>query len=162
MPSLRSALYLQAAVTALFSLAKDDASGWTLATMVVAAGAVFVGAALQPTPQMRTGALAFEGFAVAFGIFGVVAGHFVPGTIIAVAMLIRLSSGTAALAFTGTPKPPLQVFGAPAAQTEQPPVPPQPRRSPVPPPTPPVRPGVPVQPGPVASRAASMTILPNR
>lgn len=162
MHSLRSALYLQAAVTALYSLAKDGGGGWTLATMVVAAGAVFVGAALQPTPQMRTGALAFEGFAVAFGIFGVVGGHYVPGTIIAIGMLIRLSSGTAALAFTGTPQPPLQVFGAPVAQTEEPHVPPQPRRSPVPPPTPPVLPTVPAQPGPAASRAASMTILPGR
>ncbi|MCU1592839.1 MAG: hypothetical protein JWO12_231, partial [Frankiales bacterium] len=64
MAQLRSALYLQAAITAVFGLWRGGGGLWTMATLVVAAAAVFLGAALQPTQQMRTAALAFEGVAV--------------------------------------------------------------------------------------------------
>ena len=182
MHSLRSALYLQAAVTALFGLAKGGSGTWTFATMVVAAGAVFIGSALQPTPGMRNAALGYEGLAVAFGVVGLVADHYVPGTILAVGLGIQLLGANAALAFTGTPAPTLQVFGAPLPVPPPPPVvPEQPVASPVLPPPlalPAPAPAVPAQPeapvqleapvqvAPViaAPRSAmpSMTILPSR
>ncbi|MCW2598707.1 MAG: hypothetical protein JWM02_536 [Frankiales bacterium] len=115
MTSLRSTLYVQAALTALYGLTRSDGVAWTLLTMVIAAGAVFVGAALQPIPSMRTGLLAFEGIAVAFGAVGVTAHHYVPGTVIAVFVLVRLFGPDATRAFTDTPSAGLSVSDAPAA-----------------------------------------------
>lgn len=114
MAQLRSALFLQAAITAFFGLWRGGGGGWTIATMVVAAAAVFIGAALQATPEMRKAAIAFEAAAVAFGVIGIVVGHYVPGTIVAAGALAQLLGANAGLAFTGTPKATLQAFGAPA------------------------------------------------
>lgn len=176
MHSLRSALYLQAAVTALYGLAKGGSGAWTFATMVVAAGAVFIGSALQPTPGMRTGALGYEGLAVAFGVVGLVSDHYVPGTVLALGIGIQLLGADAALAFTGSPRPTLQAFGAPSplpppqpVVPEQPvssPVLPPPVSIPVPSPVVPAQPEGPTQAAPVIvaprSAMASMTILPGR
>ena len=169
--SLRSALFLQAAATALFGLWRGGGGAWTIATMVVAAAAVFIGAALQPTPEMRQAALVFEGVAVAFGVIGLVVGHVVPGTLLGLGALVQLLNPSAALAFTGAAKPTLHVYGAPVA--------PAPAPAPVEPPVVelpvvelpvvelpvvelPVAPVVPVQPAPPTSAVPTMTILPRR
>jgi hypothetical protein len=113
--SLRSSLFLQAALTALYGLLRSDVGSWTILTMIVAAGAVFVGAALLPTPEMRVGALAFECVALAFGAIGLLVGHFVPATLIGVVVLALLVSPGAVREFTGTPAPTLSGYGAPVA-----------------------------------------------
>ncbi|MGB8649384.1 MAG: hypothetical protein WCD35_01850 [Mycobacteriales bacterium] len=116
---MRSALFVQAAVTALFSLANSGAgTGWTLLTLLVAAGAVFLGAALQGTPAMRNAVLAFEGVAAAFGVLGVLGGHYVPGTVIGIGLLIRLANADAGSAFLGLPTP---AYGVPASAAPVPP-----------------------------------------
>jgi hypothetical protein len=113
--SLRSSLFVQAALTALYGLMRSDVGSWTILTMIVAAGAVFVGAALVPTPEMRIGALVFEGVAVAFGAIGLLVGHFVPATLIAIVVIVLLVSAGAVREFTGTPAPTLSGYGAPVA-----------------------------------------------
>jgi hypothetical protein len=149
MSTLRNALFLQAAVTALVGLTGSAGLGWTLLTMVVAAGAVFVGAALQPTPAMRTGLLGFEAAAVVFGLLGLTAGHVVPATLLGLGVLALVLTGEGVRAFAGPPEP------APAW------IPPTPVA-----PEAPVVVDVPVAVAPVvpAARASvsSMTVLPGR
>jgi hypothetical protein len=102
--AFRNRLLLQAAITALVALTgSSGASGWTIPTLVVAAGAVFVGMALRPEPQWRTITIGFEAVAVGFGLLGLVAGHYVPGTIVGGWTLAFLLSGPGAAAFAGTP-----------------------------------------------------------
>jgi hypothetical protein len=113
--SLRSSLLLQAALTALYGLPRSDGGAWTILTMVVAAGAVFVGAALVPTPQMRVGALAFESVAVAFGVIGLLSGHLVPATLIAIGVLVLLVGAGAVREFAGPPAATLSGYRAPVA-----------------------------------------------
>jgi hypothetical protein len=73
---------------------------------------------MRPEPRWRGYVVGFEGVAVAYGLVALVAGHYVPGTLVAGYTLARLLSAEAAGAFAGTPTwaPPL-----PAAQpTAQP------------------------------------------
>src|SRR4051812_41162864 len=100
----RNRLLLQAALTALFALTGSaGASGWTIPTLVVAAGAVFVGLALRPEPQWLRVTIGFELLAVAYGLVGLGAGHYVPGTFVAGWTLVHLLNGAGAAAFAGEP-----------------------------------------------------------
>src|SRR3954447_6983487 len=99
----RNRLLLQPALPALFALTGSaGAGGWTIPTLVVAAGAVFVGMALRPEPQWRMITIGFEAAAVTFGLLGLVAGHYVPGTIVGGWTLAFLLSAPGAAAFAGT------------------------------------------------------------
>ena len=151
----RRALLLQAAVTAGYGLMRSSDTGWTLLTMVVASAGVFLGTALQPTPGMRTAVLGFEAGAVAFGLVGVVAGHFVPGALLALVTLVQVATAEGAAAFAGEAVPVLEVPGAP----QPPPVAPPPAKVLVPYPTAPA--DAPAVPAPASRTApAAMTVLP--
>jgi hypothetical protein len=104
--AVRALLVVQAGLTAVFALT-SPLGGWTLATMLVAAGTVFVAAMVQPTPQWRSILSAVEGFAVAFGLLALSGGHFVPGTIVAGGVLAMVTHGSAAPAFAGEPVGPV-------------------------------------------------------
>ena len=108
--SLRNELYLQAAATALYGLARPDGRVWTALTMAVAAGAVFLGAAVQPTAALRTAVLAFEGVAVTVGLVGVLTGHAVPGTLLGLVVLVQLAGRG-----SRSPSPALEGYGVPVA-----------------------------------------------
>ncbi|MCW2672023.1 MAG: hypothetical protein JWP14_612 [Frankiales bacterium] len=167
----RGRLVLQALLTTGFAMTGSSvSSGWTLPTLLVAAAGVFVGLAMRPEPRWRGYVVGFEGVAVAYGLVALVAGHYVPGTLVAGYTLARLLSAEAAGAFAGTPTwaPPL-----PAAQPTAQPValapvyPSEPAY--LPPPVPvaavpaPVPAPVPVLPQqPLAPRQAAMTVLPGR
>ena len=114
--SARSTLLVQAAVTLLFGLLRPAPSAaWTVGTIAVVTAAVGLAAALQPTAALRTAVLGFEGVALAFGALGLVAGHYVPGTIIGVSLLIRLAQ-TSVDDFVAVPQPLLPVpVSAPGA-----------------------------------------------
>ena len=124
---VRTQLFVQAGVTALFALtARSGLDGWTMLTLVVAAGAVFLGISVQPQPVWRQAVLGFEAAAVAYGALALVSAHYVPGTIIAVATLVRIGSADGAAAFVGAPSAPLWAppAGAPVpgyAVPQQPP-----------------------------------------
>jgi hypothetical protein len=156
--SLRSALFFQAALTAGWGLLRSSGGPWTILTMVVAAGAVFVGAALQPTSDWRTWLLAFEGLAVTYGVLSLPAHHVVPATALAVTVLGLALTGGAKLSFAGRPVGTLgggpdlsatlvqeTAFFAQAPVVEVPQIPVQ---------------EIPVQAPAVTSAPASMTILP--
>ncbi|HUR74253.1 MAG TPA: hypothetical protein VMZ00_08250, partial [Sporichthya sp.] len=103
---VRQHLFVQAAVTLLFGLLRPaPSSGWTVATVAVAVAAVGLGAALSSTHVMRNAVLGFEVAALAFGVLGLVAGHYVPGTIVGLHLLIKLwgiSSAEFAAALDGS------------------------------------------------------------
>lgn len=120
----RSRLILQAVITAVLAMSNGTSSGWTIPTLVVAAGAVFVGLAMRAEPAWRWYTVGYEGLAIAFGLVALVSGHYVPGTIIAGWTLYFLLSHAGAGAFAGTPTwapPP-----APAPAAWAPPAPPAP------------------------------------
>lgn len=100
---LRGRLLLQAAVTALYALAgRGSSSGWTVPTVIVAVGAVFVALAMRPEPTWRWVVTGYEGFAVAFGAVALMSAHYVPGTVIAgYTLCFLLQHGGAA--FAGVP-----------------------------------------------------------
>jgi hypothetical protein len=185
----RSRLILQAVITAVLALSNGTASsGWTIPTLVVAAGAVFVGLAMRAEPAWRWYTVGYEGFAIAFGLVALVSGHYVPGTIIAGWTMYFLLSHAGAGAFAGTPSwapptapvawgPPVPVPAyAGAAPTYPPPTPgyapavpvygaPAQPTAPPPPPmaaAPVVPPAADVPAQPLPTRPASMTILPGR
>lgn len=100
---LRGRLLLQAGLTALFAVAGSSAAGgWTVPTLVVAAATVFVSLAMRPEPTWRWPVTGYVGFTVAYGAFALVAGHYVPGTIVGAYTLFALSQHGAA-AFAGAP-----------------------------------------------------------
>ncbi|HUR13664.1 MAG TPA: hypothetical protein VM097_04145 [Mycobacteriales bacterium] len=104
-PGTRSALLLQAAVTLLFGLLRSGTgSAWGLATVVIAVVAVGLAAALQATPAFRSAVLAYEVLALAFGAFGAASGHYVPGTVIGLVLLIKLAQ-TPVSDLTHVPEP---------------------------------------------------------
>jgi hypothetical protein len=127
----RALLVAQAGVTAACAVL-GELTGWTFLTLAVAAGAVFVAAALQQTPTWRWYVVGFEGCCVAFGLAALVSAHLVPGTAVAAGALLWLTSASAARAFAGRPEPVLPGLH-PAAPSEPVvgalPVPPQPRPS---------------------------------
>lgn len=130
---LRGRLLLQAAVTAVYALAGGSASsGWTVPTLVVAVGAVFVALAMRQEPTWRLVVTGYEGFAVTFGAVALVSAHYVPGTILAAYTLFFLLQHGAA-AFAGAPAwdgsvlaPPVPypAYPAPVAPPTAPPLPP--------------------------------------
>ena len=99
----RGRLFLQAVVTAVLAMSGSPSSGWTVPTLVVAAGAVFVGLAMRVEPSWRWYVVGYEGFAIAFGLVALVSGHYVPGTVLAGWTLYYLLSPAGAGAFAGTP-----------------------------------------------------------
>lgn len=102
--AFRNRLLLQAAITALLAVTgRSGTGGWTVPTLVVAAGAVFIALALRPEPQWRAVVIGYEAVAVAFGLLGLVAGHYVPGTIVGGWTLAYLLSAPGAAAFAGAP-----------------------------------------------------------
>ena len=105
---------LQAVITAVLAMSHGT-SGWTIPTLVVAAGAVFVGLAMRAEPAWRWYTVGYEGFAIAFGLVALVSGHYVPGTIVAGWTMYFLLSHVGAGAFAGAPTwaPPVP---APSAQ----------------------------------------------
>ena len=147
-------LLVQAAVTALFALLHPG--GWVVPTLVVAAGAVFVALAMRPEPQWRLVVTGYVALSIAFGLVGLVSGHDVPGTIVAVITLVGLLDGSGAAAFAGVPtqlplpvQPTLTTYAAPVPQpvaAAYPPPPPPPARAAAPP----------------VPRSAAMTVLPGR
>jgi hypothetical protein len=175
----RTRLLLQAALTALFALSgAAGAGGWTIPTLMVAAGAVVVGLAFRPEPQWRTVAVAFEVVAVGYGLVGLGAGHYVPGTFVAAWTLVHLLSGPGAVALepsgavvepygaeAAPPVPVAVVPQQPSAPVEAalPEPPPAPVASPaaLAPPAPVVPPAPPVPAAPRAM-AAARTVLPGQ
>ncbi|MFN2539838.1 MAG: hypothetical protein ABR549_17035 [Mycobacteriales bacterium] len=159
----RGRLILQAVVTALFAMTGSSASGWTIPTLLVAAGAVFVGLAMRQEPSWRWYTVGYEGFAIAYGLVGLVSGHYVPGTLVAGWTLYYLLSHDGAGAFAGTPTwappsaPPTAPWGPPALAGSTP------AQAPFAPPPMPAVPAVfeapPQLPVP---RPATMTILPRK
>lgn len=167
---IKGRLFLQAGFTAVFALLGASASsGWTVPTLLVAAGLVFVGLAMRPEEQWRWIVTGAVGFSVAYGLLAFVSGHYVPGTIVGVYTLVTLLNGSAASAFAGLPsQPPIPappipappitappvpghgtpVYGAPAAAPVVAAYPPPPPPAYVPPAAPPVEavPGQPAQP----------------
>lgn len=120
----RGRLILQAVVTALFALSGSTAaSGWTVPTLLVAAGAVFVGLAMRQEPAWRWYTVGFEGFAIAFGLVGMVSGHYVPGTLVGGWTLYYVLSHDGAAAFAGVPTWAPPAPGMPPAGPWSPPVP---------------------------------------
>jgi hypothetical protein len=103
---VRLLLAAQAAVTALFAVA-GALSGWTYASLLVAAAAVFVATAVHPEPAWRWYALAFEVGSVLFGLAALAAAHSTPGTLVAVAGALWLGGRPGARAFLGAPSAPL-------------------------------------------------------
>src|SRR5438309_5547662 len=96
----RSRLILQAVITAVFAMAGSTASSaWTIPTLVVAAGAVFVGLAMRAEPDWRWYVVGFESLAIGYGLIALVSGHYVPGTIVAGWTLYYLLSQAGAGAF---------------------------------------------------------------
>jgi len=144
----RGRLLLQALVTAALALIGRAASpGWTVTSLVVAAGAVFVSLAMRPEPTWRWSAVGFEALAVGYGLVALVSGHWVPGTLVAGWTLLQLLRPEGAAAFVGTPtwSPPVPV---PAYDAVEPQV------------LPDLPPAIPVQ--PPAPRSAALTVLPGR
>ena len=160
--ALRSALLLQAALTAGYGLLRSTGTGWTLLTMVVASAGVFLATALQPTPGMRTAVLGFEAGAVGFGVLGLAGGHLVPATALGLLTLVQVATAQGAAAFAGEAVPVLQVPGIPpppppAVVVEAPPA--APAQVQVPYPSAPADPPA-VPAGPTRTAVAAMTILP--
>jgi hypothetical protein len=132
----RYALFVQAAVTLVFGLLRPGSStAWTIGTVALAMGAVGLGAALAPTRTTRTAILGFEGFALVFSVLGLAAGHYVPGTVIGLHLLVKLlqtpadefaegpvaavplsASLSAAVPAAPAPEAPPPPWGTPAAQ----------------------------------------------
>jgi hypothetical protein len=161
----RSRLFLQAVVTAVLAMGGSPSSAWTIPTLVVAAGAVFVALAMRVEPSWRWYVVGYEGFAIAFGLVALVSGHYVPGTVLAGWTLYYLLSPAGAGAFAGTPS-----WTPSAAAPWGPPVPvpayagAAPTAAPVPafaPPTPPPAPAfAPPAPPPVAAFPPPTAALP--
>ena len=156
--SLRNELYLQGAATAVYGLARSDGGVWAVLTMAVAAGAVFLGAAVQPTAALRTAVLAFEGVAVAVGLAGLLAGHYLPGTLLGVVVLIQLSGAGSR---SGGSLPALSLYGAPVASPfDYPAMPPQEHQTALAPSSWTAPEGVAPPPGAVASAASAAPGVP--
>jgi hypothetical protein len=92
---VRSALVVQAAITALFSLLPAAGSGghWVAIQLALAAAAGtvawYVG---TPGAATRPVGLGFEGVALAVGVVGVAHHHYIPGTIVGIRVLVGLLS----------------------------------------------------------------------
>jgi hypothetical protein len=102
--SIRASLFIQAALTGLFAFVPTNNKGpWLALQLAFAAGAIVLAALLtSATPAMRVTILGFEGVAVLVGVLGLTQNHYIPGTIIAVGVLIRMLTSHGS-AFTAGP-----------------------------------------------------------
>lgn len=105
---VRLLLAAQAAVTAGFAVS-GSLTGWTFASLLVAAAAVFVAAAVHAELVWRWYALGFELGSVLFGLAALASAHSAPGTLVALVGAAWLGGRSGARAFLGAPAVPLDL-----------------------------------------------------
>nr|MDP9102069.1 hypothetical protein [Actinomycetota bacterium] len=88
--NLQNTLYLQAGLTAVFSVASPTPA-WVVLQLALAAAAVGVSLSLARLgAQGRTAVLALEAVALVIGVLGLTQHHYVPGTIIGLQVLFTV------------------------------------------------------------------------
>jgi len=134
---LSTSLFIQAALTAFFTLAPlgGESGSWRAFELLIAAVAAAVGVFLRSgSPQSRNVVLGFEAIAIAVGAIALVSQHmYMPGTIIGIGVLIRvvnLPSQAPAPVMPGAPMPFGQFGGAPCDPATGQPYAPQPYAQP--------------------------------
>jgi hypothetical protein len=134
---LSTSLFIQAALTAFFTLAPlgGESGSWRAFELLIAAVAAAVGVFLRSgSPQSRNVVLGFEAIAIAVGAIALVSQHmYMPGTIIGIGVLIRvvnLPSQAPAPVMPAAPMPFGQFGGAPCDPATGQPYAPQPYAQP--------------------------------
>ena len=109
MASVRQSLFIQAAITAFFLLVPAGTvdSQQRAVTLILALVTALLGVAVSMAlPNTYWLVVAWEGIAVGVGAVSLTKGYYIPGSIVAVALLIRLLDGNFKAGYLRVTTPP--------------------------------------------------------